>query len=138
MIDPQELVDRLSERFELSTETQEKLLSRASLPTTKSENQTLQTNPAPIGFTTTVSTFIAQKNFHNFAVPRFASHWGVVCNFQEEGLDVKYLFHLLFNPETRKVTLDSTMWKEEWSRHHITYVGSTPYRIAKVSNIGTC
>src|SRR5215471_5897606 len=105
MIEPQELVERLSERFELSTETQERLLLRASLPTTKSEGQTPQTNPAPIGFTTTVSTFIAQKNFHNFAVPRFASHWGVVCNFQEEeGLDVKFLFHLLFNPETRKIT----------------------------------
>jgi hypothetical protein len=124
------LVDRLSEKFDLTERQQEALVSEVS---SSSETTGLPNRSSIIGLTTSVSTFVAQKNFHNFAVPQFASHWGVVCDF---GPRARTLFHLLFNPVTGKVVYEGTLWKQEWSKHSVTYVGKTSYDYPKVVEIG--
>lgn len=124
------LIDRLSDKFDLTERQQEALISEIS---SSSEPTEPQNRKSIIGLTTSVSTFVAQKNFHNFAVPQFASHWGVVCDF---GPRARTLFHLLFNPVTRQVIYEATSWKRDWSKHSVTYVGKTSYDYPKILEIG--
>lgn len=130
MSDTNLLLDRLSTKFEVSEQQQAELVSSA-LSSSKPANQSSQRSI--IGLTTSVSTFIAQKNFHNFAVPQFASHWGVVCDF---GPRARTLFHLLFNPVTRKVIFEGTLWKSDWSKHRVTEVGKSSYDYPTIVEIG--
>ena len=134
MSDTNEIINQLSDKFEVSKQTEDVLFTHAALPADSSTTQSPQSQGSVVGVTTSVSTFVAQKNFQNFAVPHFASHWGVVCDF---GRDSKVLFHLLFNPNTRKVIFDGTTWKDEWSRHSITYIGRSCYDFPRVNGIGT-
>jgi len=135
------LIDRLSDKFEVSERQEEVLKSTASLPYESSHHESGgaglppndQISPSVIGLTTSVSTFVAQKNFHNFAVPQFASHWGVVCDF---GPRARTLFHLLFDPVSRKVIFESTSWKQNWSRHRVAEVGKSSYDYPKILEIG--
>ena len=131
MIDSVRLVEQLSERYELSEATQHALLSKSAV---QNDPQPTEVAPSAVGLAFSVSTFVAQKNFHNFVVPRFAAHWGVVCDFAP---DVRYLFHLLFKADTRDVIFEATSWKPEWSKHFVTPVGTTSYDPIKVSRIGT-
>jgi hypothetical protein len=131
MIDSVKLIEQLSGLYELSEETQDVLLSTSAVP---NESQPPEATPSAVGLAFSVSTFVAQKNFHNFAVPRFAVHWGVVCDFAPE---VRYLFHLLFKADTREVIFEGTTWKTEWSKHYVTPVGITTYDPIKVVQIGT-
>ena len=95
--DAHQLVERLSRRFEISDETQQQLKSESSSSSNLSEaSQTSASGVVGVGFTSTVSTFISQKNFSSFAVPQFASHWGAVCDFTPRD---RYLFHLMFNQD---------------------------------------
>ena len=130
MADLEALVDEFSAKFELSNEDEQRLLSNVSTPSTIQA-----ASPSTQSFVgvTPVSTFVAEKSFHNFAVPHFATHWGVVCDFQD---DIRMLFHLLYNPSTRKMTFESSDWNEDWSKHSITSVGKTPYGFTKVNRIG--
>ena len=140
MSDANVLLDRLSDNFEVSEQQQDVLVSSASWQAAPDNHQNEFANAAEtqdirrsvIGLTS-VSTFVAQKNFHNFAVPRFASHWGIVCDF---GPRARTLFHLLFNVATRKVMFESTLWKPEWSVHRVVEVGKTFYDYPKVVAIG--
>ena len=135
------LIDRLSDKFEVSERQEEVLVSTASLPSKSSHHESgaaglpsnQENSPSIIGLTTSVSTFVAQKNFHNFAVPQFASHWGVVCDF---GPRARTLFHLLFDPVSRKVIFESTSWKQNWSKHRVTEVGKSCYDYPKILEIG--
>jgi hypothetical protein len=124
------LIDQLSDKFDLTKQQQKTLISEASLT---SESIDPQNTKSIIGVTTSVSTFVAQKNFHNFAVPQFASHWGVVCDF---GPRARTLFHLLFNPVTRKVIFEGTSWKPDWLGHSVTHVGKSFYDYPKILEIG--
>lgn len=130
MTDSTKLIKRLSELYELSVETQNALLKKSAF---ENESQVSQVTSSAIGLAYSVSTFIVQKNFHNFAVPQFAVHWGVVCDF---AANVRWLFHLLFRADKREVIFEGTTWKEEWSKHHVTPVGMTIYDPIKVCQIG--
>ena len=92
MSDTSELINQLSDKFDVPQQTQGVLFVQASLPVDLPTAQIPPNAKSVVGVTTSVSTFVAQKNFHNFAVPQFASHWGVVCDF---GLGSRVLFHLL-------------------------------------------
>lgn len=74
-----------------------KIMSNSAVPNV---SQLPEVAPSAVGLVLTVSTFVAQKRFHNFVVPRFVVHWGVVCDFAP---DVRYFFHLLFKADTREV-----------------------------------
>ena len=134
MPDTSEVINQLSDKFDVPKQTQGVLFVQASLPVDPPSAHGPQNGGSVVGVATSVSTFVAQKNFHNFAVPQFASHWGVVCDF---GPDSRVLFHLLFNPSTHKVIFEGTTWKDEWSRHSITNVGKSSYDFPKVDRIGT-
>lgn len=124
------LVDQFSAKFELSSQTEERLLSQLrSHSVIQIESHATHSAVA----LSPVSTFVAEKSFHNFAVPRFATHWGVVCDFP---YGTRTLFHLLYNPSTRKMTFEYSSWKEEWSKHDIKAVGTTPYQFPQVNRIG--
>lgn len=130
MIDSAKLIDQLSDIYEISEETQNVLLTKSTI---ESDAQAAKIAPSNVGLVYTVSTFVAQKNFHNFVVPPFAAHWGVVCDFAP---DVRYLFHLLFNANTREVIFEGITWKTEWSKHQVSSVGTTRYDIIQVSRMG--
>jgi len=124
------LVDGLSSKFELSKQNQDKLRSTLhSDPVHQPESNGTQ---SAVGLSP-VSTFVAEKSFSNFAVPHFATHWGVVCDFPD---DSRMLFHLLYNPSNHKMVFQSVTWMEEWSKHSVTRVGTTPYGFTKVNWIG--
>lgn len=135
-LDAHQLVERLSRRFEISDETQQQLKSESSSSSNLSKaSQTSTSGVVGVGFTSTVSTFISQKNFSSFAVPQFASHWGVVCDFTPRD---RYLFHLMFNIETRKMVFEPVAWKQEWTDKHVVIpVGKTVYDIHTVSEVGS-
>ena len=96
--DAHQLVERLSRRFEITDETQQQLKSESSSSSNLSEaSPTSASDVVGVGFTSTVSIFISQKNFSSFAVPQFASHWDAVYDFTPRD---RYLFHLVFNIET--------------------------------------
>jgi hypothetical protein len=130
MTDSTKLIKRLSGLYELSEETQNALLRKSAV---ENEPQASQNASSVIGLAYSVSTFIVQKNFHNFVVPKFAVHWGVVCDFAP---DVRWLFHLLFRADKREVIFEGTTWKKEWSKHQITPIGTTSYDPIKVCQIG--
>jgi hypothetical protein len=130
MSDIEALVDQFNAKFEVSREDEEKLIL-SSTPSPAS--QTASPPITSVVGVSPVSTFVAEKSFHNFAVPHFGTHWGVVCDFEDE---VRMLFYLLYNPSTRKMSLDPGRWKPEWSKHTVTHVGTTPYSFTKVINIG--
>lgn len=129
MIDPQRLVEQFSEKFELSETIRQQIFASSSVP---QPSPTSTTTKSVVGLAT-VSTFVAQKSFCNFAVPQFAAHWGVVCEFAPE---VKYLYHLQYEPQRQQVLFDATLWKDQWNHHLITHVGETPYDPVKVTLIG--
>ena len=134
--DTYELVEQLSNRFDITDDMRQELRSRSSPPSNSSQpNQSSAPRVIGVGFTSTVSTFISQKNFSSFVVPQFASHWGVVCDFTPRD---RYLFHLVFNVETRNVVFEPVAWKEEWTdKRDIIPVGKTIYDIHTVSEVGT-
>ena len=124
------LVDGLSSKFELSNQNEDKLLSTVrSHSAIQPESHSTQ---SAVGLSP-VSTFVAEKSFSNFAVPHFATHWGVVCDFPN---NTRTLFHLLYDPSTRKMSFRFTSWIDEWSKHSVTFVGTTPYEFTKVNWIG--
>jgi len=126
------LIAQLSAKFEIPDETQQKLKSQCFHSSKMS--QTTESTAVEVGFTKTVSTFIAEKNYSNFAVPHFASHWGVVCDFTSKD---RYFYHLVFNIETRQVKFVPSAWEPEWSnKHNVVPVGTTLYDIHTVSEIG--
>jgi len=132
MTDIGALVEGLSSKFELSNQSQDKLVSslrsrsaRVVQPESRSTQSTIGLSP--------VSTFVAEKSFSNFAVPHFATHWGVVCDFPNNS---RTLFHLLYDPSARKMLFDFGPWREEWSKHSVTPVGTTPYEFTQVNWIG--
>jgi len=128
----QKTIERLSAKFEISKETQEELRSQCFQ--SPQPSQSIKSTAVEVGFTKTVSTFIAQKRINNFAVPHFASHWGVTCDFTSED---RYLYHLIFNIETRAVEFESLSWRTEWTdKHIVTPIGTTLYDIHTVSKIG--
>jgi len=142
-MDSEQLVERLSGLYHLSEDTQDGLFTKSSV---QLEPQTGGSAAAEVGVANSVSTFVAQSSFHNFAVPPFASHWGIVCDFygQSKGpradvprVVIRNLFHLLFDPRTRKITFESVTWKPEWSRHHVKPVGTTTYQYPNVWATGS-
>lgn len=131
MSSTQELVESLSQKFEISDEVQQRLKSQSSEGIQNSES-----TKVGVGFTQIVSTFVARKNFHNFAVPHSASHWGVVCDFTSRDI---FLYHLVFNVETREVNFLPTAWQSEWTeKHNVVPVGTTRYDFFTVCEIGNC
>lgn len=134
MSNSQRLIAQLSAKFEIPDETQQELKSQCFQSSKAS--QTTESSAVEVGFTKTVSTFIAQKSYGNFAVPHFASHWGVVCDFTSRD---RYLYHLVFNIETRTVEFQPFAWRSEWTdKHNVVPVGTTLYDIHTVSEIGDC
>ena len=130
MTDIEALVDGLSSKFEFSNQNEDKLVSSVcSSSVTRPQSPVAQ---SAVGLSP-VSTFVAQKSFSNFAVPHFATHWGVVCDFPH---NVRMLFHLVYDPSTRKMSFDSTSWKEAWSKNSVTPVGTTSYECTQVIWIG--
>lgn len=132
MSEDNSLLDGLSRRFELTEEQEQLLVSSMSMPS--SETATGSATTSIIGLSTSVSTFVANKSFSNFAVPQFASHWGVVCDFTPES---RTLFHLLFDSTRQKVFFDATNWKDEWTdKHAVTKVGMSSYGYPNILKIG--
>jgi len=130
MTDIEALVDGLSARFEFSEETRDKFVSRVlSHSVVHRESHVTQ---SAVGFSP-VSTFVAEKSFSNFVVPHFATHWGVVCDFPNK---TRMLFHLVYDPSSRKMSFDSMSWKEAWSKHSVTPVGTTTFEFTQVNWIG--
>jgi len=130
MVDIEALVDGLSSKFELSNQNEDKLVSSVcSKSVTQPKGRLTQ---SAVGLSP-VSTFVAEKSFSNFAVPHFATHWGVVIDFSN---NTRTLFHLVYDPSTRKMSFDYTPWKEDWSKHSVTPVGTTPYEFIQVNSIG--
>ena len=128
IMDPQSLIQQLSEKFEVSYETSEHLFANSSIPI-----DTPPISSAVVGLAS-VSTFVAQKSFCNFVVPQFASHWGIICEYDPE---VKYLYHLLFDPRKKQVTFGAMIWNDDWDKHCVIHVGQTSYDHIKVAKIGT-
>ena len=128
-MDPQNLIQQLSEKFEVSEETSEHLFTSSTI----SIDTPSISAKSVIGLAS-VSTFVAQKNFCNFVVPQFASHWGIICEYDPE---VKYLYHLLFDPRKKAVTFGAMIWNDEWNKHFVTHVGTTSYDHVKIIKIGT-
>ena len=131
MTDIEALVDGLSSRFEFSTEAEDRFVSRVRShsvvqPESRVRQSAVRLSP--------VSTFVAEKSFSNFAAPHFATHWGVVIDFSD---NTRTLFHLVYDPSTRKMSFDYTPWKEDWSKHSVTTVGTTPYEFTQVNWIGS-
>ena len=125
------LLDGLSKRFELTEEQKQHLCKQVS---ESLETQPQLKTPSIIGLSTSVSTFVANKSFHNFAVPKFASHWGVVCQFSAKS---RILFHLLFDPNKDKVSFDIMGWKDEWTdKHAVTQIGKSSYDYPTIDEIG--
>jgi hypothetical protein len=131
MVDTKELVVRMCTRFELSDETQRKLESKAQ-PDGIGAASRGSRSTSVVGVTA-VSTFVAEKSFASFYVPSFASHWGVVCDFTPGG---RWLFHLVFDPATHKVMFQGQTWVEKWDVHRIEHVGTSPYGVGEVRDIG--
>jgi len=131
-----ELIDELSKAWEISEETQNRLLTNTAQQS--SEVQTpLQQGPSLATVSiSTVSTYIARKSLHNFVVPPFASHWGVVIDFASAPQTSRTLYHLTFDPETREVGLQVENWKSRWSKHQVVQVGTTLYGYPEVNAIG--
>ena len=130
MIDSTELIKQFSAAWDLSEDTQNTLL--LTNPATQPTPQTPE-SAATVGIST-VSTFIAKKNFQNFAVPSFATHWGVVVDFRNP--PKKVLYHILFEPECREIIFSQTSWMSKWSTHNIIPVGTTLYGMAEINGIG--
>lgn len=126
-----ELVDKMCEQYTVSPEDEGTLRSQASIKVPNAHAESLQT--VAVGLTNSVSTFVADKSFSNFAIPPFACHWGVVCDFTT-GLRV--LFHLMYDSKARKVTCDPAFWKSEWDVHNVKRVGTTKYALEQVKEIG--
>ena len=134
MCDNSSLLDQLSRRFELTGEQEELLSSRASISLSTETQSKTSSASTVIGLSTSVSTFVAKKNFHNFAVPQFASHWGVICDFSPES---RMLFHLQYDSVKQKVTFDGTTWKDDWTdKHAITPIGKSSYQFPIIHKIG--
>ena len=131
MLELNDLVDKICEQYTVSSENETSLLSQASIPCPIKTHESPQ--PVAVGLTNSVSTFIAEKSFSNFAIPPFACHWGLVCDFTT-GLRV--LFHLIYDLRARKVTCDPSFWKSEWDVHNIKRVGTTKYDLEQVKEIG--
>ena len=130
MTDIEALVDGLSSRFEFSNQNEDKLVSSVhSSSVTRPKSPVTQ---SAVGLSP-VSTFVAQKSFSNFAVPHFATHWGVVIDFSNT---TRTLFHLVYDPSTHKMSFPYAPWIEEWSKHSITPVGTTLYEFTQVNDIG--
>jgi hypothetical protein len=126
-----ELVDKMCEQYTVLPEDEGTLRSQASIKVPIAHAESLQT--VAVGLTNSVSTFVAEKSFSNFAIPPFACHWGVVCDFTT-GLRV--LFHLMYDSKARKVTCDSAFWKSEWDVYNVKRVGTTKYALEQVKEIG--
>ena len=130
MMDFDSLVDEFSSKFVLSEETEERLVLNAQ------PDLALQTGPrsphAAVGVCQ-VSTFVAEKSFHNFAVPHFATHWGVVC----DSPNARTLYHLTYNPSARSMRFSAMAWEPELDRHSIFPIGTTHYTYDEVMGIGS-
>ena len=129
MVDSIKLIEQLSRSWEISDENQNTLLTKSAL---QWEIPTTTSTPSAVGISS-VSTFVSRKSFLNFVIPPFAAHWGVVCDFNPE---TRFLYHLIFDVETREVTFDVTLWKSKWSNHQVTPVGTTLYGAAEVCQVG--
>jgi hypothetical protein len=131
MFDTKELVMRMCSKFELSDEIQRKLELQAHADDIDIASRGGRSTSV-VGVTA-VSTFVTEKSFASFYVPSFASHWGIVCDFIPGG---RWLFHLVFDPATRKVMFQGQTWVEKWDIHRIEHVGTSPYGIGEVRDIG--
>ena len=128
MVDPTKLIKQLSEAWQVSEDVQNTLYSESA-----TRRNDLHDQLGLVGIST-VSTFIAKKNFQNFAVPSFATHWGVVIDFNDP--PERILYHILFEPECREVVFSQTSWMSKWSKHNVIPVGTTLYGMAEVYRIG--
>ena len=60
----------------------------------------------------------------------------MICDF---ALRDRYLFHLVFNIETRKVKFEPVAWNEDWTdQHRVISIDKTLYDIHIVSEFGMC
>ena len=126
------LVERIASQWEVSEDRRRLLLERAAL---SDDQATPGARPSSVGVSFAVSTFVAKKKFHNFVMPPFGAHWGVVC---DHAADVRTLYHLVFDPKERRATFDATSWKREWDVHEVTHVGTTVYDYVQLRRIGSC
>ena len=131
MTDIEPLVDGLSSKFEFSDHTEDKLVSR--IRSHSVAQPVAHVTQSAVGLSP-VSTFVAEKSFSNFAVPHFATHWGVVIDFSKT---TRTLFHLVYDPSTRKMSFPYAPWIEEWSKHSVTPIGTTPYGFIQANDIGS-
>jgi hypothetical protein len=129
MLDSTKLIDQLSRSWEISEENQNTLLTKSTI---QREHLTASGHPSAVGISS-VSTFIAKKSFHNFTVPPFAAHWGIVCDFSPQ---TRFLYHLVFEVGTREVAFRATSWTSKWNNHQVTPVGTTPYGAVEIYEIG--
>jgi len=128
-IDSTKLIKQLSGAWGIS-ETQKSVFHESAAR--RPEPQESRGRSSGVGISA-VSTFVAKKSFNNFVVSPFASHWGVVIDFNEQ---TRFLYHLLFDVEDRKVTFEVDAWKPQWSKHQVKHVGNTLYGAAEVYQIG--
>jgi len=129
-IDTTKLVQKISGDWDISEDIQNVMFTRLAGQRPVPQESAGKTSTVGIS---TVSTFVARKSFHNFAVPPFAAHWGVVVDFNEQ---TRFLYHLLFTVETRELTFKAASWESVWSNHNVMQVGTTPYGIGEVYQIG--
>jgi hypothetical protein len=127
--DSVKLIEQLSGLWELPQDAQNALFTKS---TVRSSAQAALT-PSAVGLTFSVSTFVAQKSFSNFAIPPFASHWGIVYDSAPR---LRVLFHLLYNAERREVKFEGRTWQTEWSNHQVMPVGKTRYGFGEIWQIG--
>lgn len=113
-------------RWKIPSENQNRLEKSCRL-------EDIEVNPKGLS-TFRVSTFVAPKNFSNFAVSPFGVHWGVICDFDRE---VRYLFHLLFDPISREFRFEPSLWQPQWEHNQVTEVGTTCYGPVDVTATGT-
>lgn len=129
--DIEALVDGLSSKLELSSQTEDKLIAGV-----RSHPDIQPTGPRgrqwAVGLSP-VSAFVTENIFQHVAVPYFANHWSVVCDFAYES---RTLFHLLYNPKTHKMQYQSVGWSEDWDLHSVIPVGTTQYEYSQVDRIG--
>jgi len=123
------LTSRFYTRFGVSDTDSESLTAHAAALFDNLGDET----PSIVGVTSAVSTFIAEKSFGNFAIPHFAAHWGVVCDFLPR---VRTLFHLQYDPSTKKTSFAYMNWQPQWSKHSMTQVGTTKFSMPQVIAIG--
>jgi hypothetical protein len=136
-----EIVERLCQKFSVSHKVADEIQSAAALskPISAEEDCSSGVN---VSLTSDVSTFIvkSRKALYNYLVPAFASHWAIVCDFRGDGnghlKNERFLYHLVYDTEIKKVEFMIETWKRQWDIHAIKQVGITKYKYHEIKEIG--